>query len=39
MDVRLCALRNFPFKPKVHSNYAETILPIKDSLPKLKDFR
>lgn len=38
MDVRIGALRNFPFKPKVHLNYAETILPIKDGLPKLKDF-
>jgi len=38
IDVRIGALRNFPFKPKVHLNYAETILPIKDGLPKLKDF-
>ena len=38
MDVRIGALRNFPFKPNVHLNYAETILPIKDGLPKLKDF-
>ena len=38
MDVRIGALRNFPFKPKVHLNYAKTILPIKDGLPKLKDF-
>ena len=38
VDVRIGALRNFPFKPKVHLNYAETILPMKDGLPKLKDF-
>lgn len=38
MDVRIGALRNFPFKPKVHLNYAETILPMKDGLPKLRDF-
>ena len=38
MDVRIGALRNFPFKPKVHPNYAETILPIRDGLLKLKDF-
>jgi hypothetical protein len=38
VDVRIGAVPNFPFKPKVHSNYAETILPIKDGLPKLKDF-
>jgi hypothetical protein len=37
-DVRIGALPNFPFKPAVHLNYAETVLPIKDGLPKLKDF-
>ena len=37
-DVRIGALQNFPFKPKVHLNYAETILPMHDGLPKLKDF-
>jgi hypothetical protein len=26
------------FKPEVHVNYQETVLPIKDGLPKLKDF-
>ena len=32
---------NFPtliFKPTVHLNYVERILPIRDGLPKLKDF-
>jgi hypothetical protein len=38
MDVRIGALRNFSFKPRVHLNYAETILPIRDGLPKLKNF-
>ena len=38
MDVRVGATPNFPFKPKVHLNYAETILPMRDGLPKLKDF-
>ena len=37
-DVRLGALRNFPFKPKAHLNYEETVLPMKDGLLKLKDF-
>ena len=37
-DVRIGALRNFPFKPKVYLNYEETILPMRDELPKLKDF-
>jgi hypothetical protein len=26
------------FRPTVHLNYAETVLPMKDGLPKLKDF-
>jgi len=38
IDVRLGALRVFPFRPKVHLNYAEAILPMKDGLPKLRDF-
>jgi hypothetical protein len=37
-DVRIGALRNFPFKPKVHFNYEVTILPMRDGLTKLKDF-
>jgi len=31
-------LGNLPFNPTVHLNYSETVLPIKDGLPKLKDF-
>jgi hypothetical protein len=38
MDVRIGPLRDFPFKPNVHLNYVETILPMRDGLPKLKDF-
>ena len=38
IDVRIGALRNFSFKPKVHLNYSETILPMRDGLLKLKDF-
>ena len=38
IDVRIGALRNFPFEPNVHLNYAETVLPMKDGLLKLKDF-
>jgi hypothetical protein len=26
------------FTPGVHVNYAETVLPMRDGLPKLKDF-
>jgi hypothetical protein len=36
-DVRV-ALSGVMFKPTVHLNYEETVLPIKDGLPKLKDF-
>jgi hypothetical protein len=31
-------LPTLDFKPAVHVNYAETVLPIRDGLPKLKDF-
>ena len=31
-------LPTLEFKPGVHVNYAETVLPMKDGLPKLKDF-
>ena len=36
-DVRV-PLSNFTFKPTVHLNYEEKVLPIKDGLPKLRDF-
>jgi len=26
------------FKPVIHVNYADTVLPMRDGLPKLKDF-
>jgi hypothetical protein len=39
IDVRLGAFRkDFLFKPTVHVNYEETVLPMKDGLPKFKDF-
>jgi len=31
-------IARFPFKPGVHVNYQETKLPMKDGLPKMKDF-
>lgn len=37
-DVYAAAIPDFPFQPAVHVNYQETILHIKDGLPKLKDF-
>ncbi len=38
VDVYAATLREFPFEPGVHVNYAETVLRMRDGLPKLKDF-
>jgi len=38
VDVFAATLPTLTFTPGVHVNYAETVLPIKDGLPKLKDF-
>ncbi len=38
VDVFAATLPDLPFQPAVHVNYAETVLPMKDGLPKLKDF-
>ena len=38
IDVFVASLPTLPFAPGVHVNYAETVLPMKDGLPKLKDF-
>jgi hypothetical protein len=37
-DVHASTLPTLLFRPTVHLNYAETVLPLKDGLPKLKDF-
>ena len=37
VDVYAATIPSFPFKPGVHVHYQETVLPIKDGLPKLKD--
>jgi hypothetical protein len=37
-DVRAAIVPTMAFRPTVHLNYAEAVLPIKDGLPKLKDF-
>jgi hypothetical protein len=37
-DVYAATIPSVDFKPGVHVNYAETVLPMKDGLPKLKDF-
>ena len=38
IDVFAATLPDLAFAPAVHVNYAETVLPMKDGLPKLKDF-
>jgi hypothetical protein len=37
-DVYAATIPSVAFKPGVHVNYAETVLRMKDGLPKLKDF-
>jgi len=38
IDVFAATLPTLNFVPGVHINYAETVLPMRDGLPKLKDF-
>ena len=38
IDVFAATIPSLKFVPVVHVNYAETVLPMKDGLPKLKDF-
>ena len=38
IDVYAATLPTLKFAPGVHVNYAETVLPMRDGLPKLKDF-
>ena len=38
IDVYAATLPTLTFTPGVHVNYAETVLPMKDGLPKLRDF-
>lgn len=37
-DVFAATLPSLKFEPIGHVNYAETVLPIRDGLPKYKDF-
>ncbi|WP_341894725.1 GFA family protein [Ferrovibrio terrae] len=37
-DVYAATIPSLDFRPALHVNYAETVLPMKDGLPKLKDF-
>ena len=38
IDVYAATIPSFPFEPGVHVNYESTVLPMKDGLPKQKDF-
>ncbi|MVO17663.1 GFA family protein [Parasedimentitalea huanghaiensis] len=38
VDVYAATIPTQKFEPGVHVNYAETVLPIKDGLPKMRDF-
>jgi hypothetical protein len=37
IDVYHAVIPTLPFAPGVHVHYAETVLPMKDGLPKMKD--
>jgi hypothetical protein len=38
VDMFVATFPTLAFSPSVHINYAETVLPVRDGLPKLKDF-
>jgi hypothetical protein len=38
VDVFAATIPSLPFAPQVHVNYAETVFPMRDGLPKLRDF-
>jgi hypothetical protein len=38
VDVFAATIPTLVFTPGVHVNYAESVLPIRDGLPKLRDF-
>ena len=38
IDVYAAIIPSVEFQPGIHVNYAETVLPMKDGLPKMKDF-
>ena len=37
IDVYAAAIPDFPYQPGLHVNYQETVLRMKDGLPKMKD--
>lgn len=38
VDVYAAVIPTLPFRPAVHVNYQESVLALRDGLPKLKDF-
>jgi hypothetical protein len=38
IDVFAATIPDLAFEPGVHVNYAEAVLPMRDGLPKLRDF-
>lgn len=38
VDVHSEVLKGFDFQPSLHVNYQESVLPVRDGLPKYKDF-
>ena len=38
VDVYAATIPSLAFQPGVHVNYAETVLPLRDGLPKFRDF-
>lgn len=38
VDVFAATIPSLDFRPGLHVNYQETVLPMKDGLPKMKDF-
>ena len=37
IDVYAATIPEFPYQPGIHVHYQETVLPLKDGLPKFKD--
>jgi hypothetical protein len=37
VDVYAATIPDFPFRPELHVNYAEAVLPVRDGLPKQRD--
>ena len=38
VDVFAATIPDFPFTPALHVHYAETVLPMRDGLPKFKGY-